>query len=320
MKSTFDWIIKNAWNLFGAIGVAGTFYFSLVHVPDYVKEINTSKVSVIHESLLDNLQEFLFHDQTINIEDVRSFIEGKELKYGVDYPYNPDEVLIQIQERFMGNKFIPLAKRETLLENIKSVRATYSEPAIEQSNSLDKLNYLAWFLSMLGVFTAIVGAASLWRKIKYDRETEADIDIVEVESREHRGTVTSGIYEFEKMVGDVLSELGVLQSPSNSSHDFGYDFIANGVNGAFIVEVKRYKRMLGVGTARGFMHAVSESKKGGILIVSSGVTQRTKKLVNEHNKISESNKVFIVVGDSKDIIKEQLTELLVAKSDNKNNV
>ena len=36
MKSVVTWILKNAWNLFGAIGVAGTFYFSLMYVPDYV--------------------------------------------------------------------------------------------------------------------------------------------------------------------------------------------------------------------------------------------------------------------------------------------
>ena len=74
MKSVFDWIIKNAWNIFGVIGVAGTFYFSLMHVPDYVKEITTGKVNVIHESLMDDVQELLFYEKSVSIEDIDSFI------------------------------------------------------------------------------------------------------------------------------------------------------------------------------------------------------------------------------------------------------
>ena len=69
MKSVFDWIIKHAWNLFGVIGVALTFYFSIMYVPGYVKEITTGKVTVIHESLMDNIQELLFYEKTVSIED-----------------------------------------------------------------------------------------------------------------------------------------------------------------------------------------------------------------------------------------------------------
>ncbi len=80
MKNLFEWIIKNLWNLFGMLGVLGMFYFSLLHVPDYVKEITTGKVNVVHESLLDDVQELLFYDKDLSISDISSFIKGKELK------------------------------------------------------------------------------------------------------------------------------------------------------------------------------------------------------------------------------------------------
>lgn len=317
MKSVFDWIIKNAWNLFGVIGVAGTFYFSLMHVPDYVKEITTGKVNVIHESLMDDVQELLFYENTVTIEDINSFIKGKELKQGVSYPYNPDELLVQIQERFMGNKFIPLEKRESLLESIKAVRSTYSPPKAEEKKPFNWAPLLSWLFSGLGVLIASIGAASITRKLKNDKETEVDIVAGDVVINQYHTSMTAAAYEFEKMVGDVLNEIGALKSSQEATYDQGYDFLASSDSGEFIVEVKRYKKLLGLGTAREFMYKVNKSGKGGILIVSSGVTQRTKQLIDEHNKISENQKVYLILADSKESVKEKLTELLCEKASNK---
>lgn len=313
----FDWIIKNAWNIFGVIGVAGTFYFSLMHVPDYVKEITTGKVNVIHESLMDDLQELLFYEKSVSIEDINSFIKGKELKQGVSYPYTPDELLVQIQERFMGNKFIPLEKRESLLAAIKAVRATYSPPKTAEPKSFSWEPLASWLFSGLGVLIAAIGAASIIRKLKIDKETEVDIVSGDLVINSHYSSMMASVMEFEKMVGEVLQELGALSGVPSGSQEHGYDFEAKGAEGDFIVEVKRYQKLLGLGTAREFMYKVNKSGKGGILVVSSGVTQRTKQLINEHNDISDNQKVHLVIGSRKSEVKEKLQKILATKASNK---
>lgn len=309
MKSVFNWVIKNAWNLFGVIGVVGTFYFSLVHVPDYVKEITTGKVNVIHESLMDDVQELLFYEKAVSIEDIESFIKGEELKQGVSYPYNPEEILVQVQERFMGNKFIPLEKRESLIEKIKEVRSKYSPPKIPIEKPIDWTPFLSLLFSGLGVAIAIAGATSIARKLKIDKETEVDILSGNVVFNQYHSAMTAAAFEYEKMVGEVLSELGVLKSTESHVRDIGYDYLAGNNGKEVIIEVKNYKKLVGLGTARQFLHRVIESGKGGILVVSSGVTQRTKELINEHNKITDNQNVFLVVGDSKELVKSQLARL-----------
>ena len=77
----------------------------------------------------------------------------------------------------------------------------------------------------------------------------------------------------------------------------------------FIIEVKKYRKMLGLGTARSFLNMILASGKGGVLVVSSGITQRTKELILEHNQISENQKIYVVTGDSKDKVKSQLAEI-----------
>lgn len=317
MKSVFNWIIRNAWNLFGVIGVAGTFYFSLAHVPDYVKDITTGKVSVVHEDLMDDIQELLFYEKPVTIEDIESFIRGKELKQGVSYPYNPDELLVQVQERFMGNKFIPLEKRESLVASIKTVRASYSPPAVLAEKPFDWTSILSWIFSGLGVLIAAIGAASISRKLKSDRETEVDMVAGDVVINQYQSSMTASAYEFEKMVGEVLEEIGALKPLPEGRYDHGYDFLAADNEKEYIVEVKRYSRLLGLGTARDFMYKVNQSGKGGILVVSSGVTQRTQQLIDDHNKLSENQKVYLIVADSKNEVKSKLLNVLSGKASNK---
>jgi hypothetical protein len=317
LKSVFNWIIKNAWNLFGVIGVAGTFYFSLAHVPDYVKDITTGKVNLVHESLMDDIQELLFYEKPVTIEDVESFVRGKELKQGISYPYNPDELLVQVQERFMGNKFIPLDKRESLIASIRAVRGSYSPPTVLAEKPFDWTSMLSWVLSGLGVLIATIGAVSIIRKLKNDREIELDMVAGDVVINQYHSRMTTAAYEFEKMVGEVLAEIGALKSLPDGHHNHGYDFLAADKEREYIVEVKRYSRLLGLGTAREFMYKVNQSGKGGILVVSSGVTQRTQQLIDEHNKVSENQKVYIIVADSKSEVKSKLSDVLSGQASNK---
>lgn len=304
MKSFFSWILKNSWNLFGAIGVTGTFYFSLMYVPDYVKDIATSKVTVVHESLMDDIQELIFYEKAISISDVKTFIRGKELKQGVEYPFTSEELLVQIQERFMGNKFIPLEKRESILKSISTIRSQYTQPQKKADKAINWVPIFSWIFSGLGVLVGLLGATSIINKLKTDKETEADIisgDVI----ISHNVSMSSAAFEYEKMVGDVLSELGVLKA--NDTNE--YDFLAGNKGKEVIVEVKKYRSLVGLGTARKFLHQVLESGKGGILITSSGVTKRTIEVIAEHNKITETQNVFLVTGDTKESVKSQLAKL-----------
>lgn len=309
MKSAFDWIIKNLWNLFGVLGVLGTFYFSLAYVPDYVRDINSGKVSVIHEDLIDDVQEILFYEKDISIEDIKAFIEGKELTQDVAYPYTPDELLVQVQDRFMGNKFIPLEKREALLNQIKVIRAAYVPPLETVQKSDNWLIVFSWLVAGIGASAAVLGATSIVRKIKQDKETEIDIASGEEIYRSPNDEVAISIYDFEKMVGEVLGDLGVLKFQDQQIGDTGIDFVAEKDGIEYIVEVKRYRKLLGLGTAQSFMYQVSKSGKRGILVVSSNVTQRTRQLIAEHNQMYENQRVYLIVGESRQKIEKQLAKI-----------
>ncbi|MEJ1418013.1 MAG: restriction endonuclease [Candidatus Sedimenticola sp. (ex Thyasira tokunagai)] len=210
----------------------------------------------------------------------------------------------------MGNKFIPLEKREILLQKIKNIRANYTPPKIAESKPFDWVGLLSWLFSGLGVAIASLGATSIVKKIKLDKETEVDIvqsgDIIIHNSS---GRFTGKAFEYEKMVGDVLKDLNVLKPEGENERDLGVDFFAEHKHKKYIVEVKRYNRLLGLSTAREFLYQVNKTESNGILVVSSGVTQRTKQLIKEHNWVSDKQLVHLVVGESKDAVKEALQKI-----------
>lgn len=309
MKLLWEWLLKNSWNLFSVLGVLATFYFSL-QVPDYVEKVAIGKNNVIHESLMDDIQEILFYDKKLSIEDINLFIKGKELKREVVYIYTADELLMQVQERFMGNKFIPLEKREALLQSIKEVRSTYTPPKNETTKEFEWKIIFTWLLSGVFIFIGITGIRSIYNKMKVDKETEIDITSMNTsgESNESGNKFLAAI-EFEKMVGDILKDLNINKTIEKSSRDRGYDFEAYDGKYGYIVEVKMYNSLLGLNTAREFLYKVNQSGKGGILVTLSGVTKRTKELIEQHNKVSENQKVYLITGESKNSIKNQFTKI-----------
>lgn len=301
--------MRNGWNIFSCIGVVGTFYFSLVYVPSYVKEINTAKINITHEDLIGDVQEFIFYDKEISINDINSLIKGKELDQASSYPFTSDELLLQVQNRFVTNKFIPLEKRESLIEKIKSIRSTYIAPKKSDENWFSQSSLISVIASILGALAAIFGALSIARKNELDRQTEIDIAPADLN---HNGRFSNTTpLEFEKTVGDVLNDLGELISHQMVGHDCHYDFEVRAKNINYIVEVKNYKKLLGLSTVQNFIHEVNKSRKKGILIVSSGFTERTKQIINEHNKLSENHEIYLVAADNKIKLREQLQKILL---------
>ncbi|MBW3513123.1 restriction endonuclease [Shewanella sp. NKUCC01_JLK] len=205
----------------------------------------------------------------------------------------------------MGNKFIPLEKRESLLISINKLRASYRLPSMPVEKHFNWVPIISWLLSGLGAIISVVGATSLVGKLNRDKETEADIISGDVIINHLGGSMSATAFEYEKMVGEVLTELGVPHKSDSNE----YDFIVNHQGKEVIVEVKMYRKLLGLGTARNFLNTILASGKTGILVVSSGVTQRTKELIQEHNQISDNQKILLVIGDSKEKVKKQLSEI-----------
>ncbi|TVL98685.1 MAG: hypothetical protein CV087_20870 [Candidatus Brocadia sp. WS118] len=309
------WALKYFWNIFSVIGVIATFYYSVFYVPDYVQKIIQGKGDIINESLLNDVQELIFNHQDIRISDIETLVKGKELKHGVKYEYSIDELLIQTQEKFMSNKFIPIEDRKAIFEKIDSIRANYTPPEKVQDIVINWAEILPWILSFLGIVFSIIGIISISRKFRKDQEIETDLDADEPLLTEDYEFKTS--FKFEILVKNILDELekvevtkiGRVESPIDSADV--PDFIINAPKGQFLIECKKYKKLIGLGTMRQFLFMVQSHEKKGILITTSGFTVRSKDTAANHNNLSPHLPVFLIKASSKEELKSSLKKILL---------
>src|SRR5690606_3443123 len=122
MKEIWNWLVKNFSNLFTIIGIVLTVYFSLFYVPDYIRDNENERVKNINADLIESVQEVVYNNYELDQKQIEALIKGKEIKFKIEYPYSPKELLIQTQETFMANKFIPLNERVKVVKKIDSIR------------------------------------------------------------------------------------------------------------------------------------------------------------------------------------------------------
>ncbi|ENC7033436.1 hypothetical protein ABK020_003573 [Vibrio cholerae] len=311
IKLLKSWAISNFWNLFSFIGVVATLYLGFFYVPDYVEELGLNKQKLAHQELVADVQELLFYKQSITLADVDEIIKGKELVYAIKYKFTSPELLNQIQDNFLQNKFIPLDKRKELMVVIKELRSQYKEPSVPTATERD---YSSWISLLIYVLTGVISTLALVSivvKLKSDKETEVDIsssinisgDVI------HYANTYQSAYEFEAMVGQVIDDLEIdkLQVSKSDQH---FNFLINVSGVECIVEVKAYSKLLGLGTAKEFVNIVNNANKIGILVAKSGLTKRAIDLINSHNELAESNRIYVVTGSTRNDIKKSMQTVI----------
>ncbi|HIF9391948.1 TPA: restriction endonuclease [Photobacterium damselae] len=314
IKLLKSWAISNFWNIFSFIGVVATLYLGFFYVPDYVEELGLNKQKLAHQELVADIQELVFYNQPIMLGDIEDIIKGKELVYSIDYKFTSSELLNQIQNDFLQNKFIPLDKRNELMVTIKELRSQYEAPL---EVPLSKPDYTSWMSVLINILTGLVSflaVASIVAKLRADKETEVDISSsINVSNVSGDVVYTSNSYrtahEFESMVGEVLDDLNINKTTQSNTRDHHYDYLIDVAGTECIVEVKAYSKLLGLGTAKEFVSVVNKVDKVGILVAKSGLTKRALELIDSHNQLTESSKIYVVTGSTRQDVKKSLHTL-----------
>ncbi|WP_168232570.1 restriction endonuclease [Pseudomonas veronii] len=307
-KIFLSWVLKNGWNLFSVIGVIGTFYFAIVYVPDYVKEISDSKISLARESLSADLQEILFYDKKIDYSEVGSLIRGREIKLGFNYPYSAKDLLLEVQDRFVSNKFISLDRRQELVATIDGIISSAPKDRELSKPSVDWPMMMAYVISVLGAIIASLGLKSLTNKLQADREIVVDIAGGEIVINQGSDSAFVQAVQYENLVSEVLKDLGI-PFTQNGYPDGGRDFVLQDETPPVQIEVKAYRQLLGLGTVRQICSLLARPGWNGILVVSSGLTKNAMQYVEQFNQMHEE-KIRVVIGREKNQLKEQLLSIL----------
>ena len=167
MKDFFIALKDNLSNIFSVVGIGLTVYFAVFYVPNYVEEIEIKKIESTHESLVESIQELVYNNHAVDAGDIETLIRGKELSGHLEYPFTSEELLIQVQDRFLENKFIPLDQRKALIEKLDEIREALPAPVVEAPEEDRKTKFTSiysWISAALGIVAGIFGFVSIWAR------------------------------------------------------------------------------------------------------------------------------------------------------------
>lgn len=224
MKQFLLALKSNLPNIFSLIGITLTIYFSVFYVPEYLQELKLQKIENINNSLILTVQELIYNRNPVEIEELQTLIRGKELKLHVEYPYTLDELLIQTQERFLDNKFIPLDQRKAIFERIDSIRTRIPDkikPEIQKD--VQSTDFISIIASAIGLIAAILGVYSVWAKTKSEKELEIQ-DRFEETKKEIELKVREGVIA-ENIILEVLRKIFQRGKINRDPHQIGIDFV-----------------------------------------------------------------------------------------------
>lgn len=182
MKETFVWIKNNLSHMFSIIGIILTIYFSVFYVPKYSEDIKIRRIDAANQEIISTIQELVYNKHDVNERNIKTLIKGKEIKGNISYPFNVDDLLIQVQENFLSNKFIPLDQRKDLVDRVDKIRESINSSKsenieIETEEKIDWYSIGSTLFAVLGVIISVMGASSLattTKKIK-DEEVESRV-------------------------------------------------------------------------------------------------------------------------------------------------
>lgn len=187
----FSWFKRGLPNLFSVIGIVLTFYFSVFYVPKYVSDTERARVSRTHLELVETIQEIVYAHKPMSRRDVETLIHGKELRSGVEYPYSVNDLLIQTQEAFMANRFVPLDERIALVAVLDSLREP-EQAVVDRSEAMpdsstigpsdgserSEFRVISILSILLGGAATALASLSLMQKLRHEREALAQEAVV----------------------------------------------------------------------------------------------------------------------------------------------
>lgn len=306
MKEFLSWIKDNLSHMFSLVGIILTVYFSIFYVPQYSEDIRLKRIEGINGELISTIQELAYNKHQINLHDIETLIKGKELRNNIEYPYTVDQLLVQVQETFLANRFIPLESRKELVEAIDSVRETIQPVASEYESKEDYIKF-SWLslVAALGVIISMLGSFSLFSSAKKQREEEVEERVVaQKEIFQHR---IKRAFALEEFVGKKLESIyGASNVEREGQSDIGVDYLVRkDGKPKFAVEVKFTDTdLIPLRTINKIGAIAKNLGYPVVLVTNAALTKNAKHRFENLNSELEKSNLYVVSVDEIESIEE----------------
>lgn len=221
---------KNIGNIISIIGTIATLIFGiygLFFVPDYVNDAKKEKQTLANKEIINDIKEIIYSNAKSDSHIVSTLKNGKELKYDITLQKTNKQILVETQEDFINDKFLPFKQRMALYSKIDSLKAiTPNDDNFEEKKIENKVseNLIIYTLSIMSLLVSLLLIFKLFfrRKQQINDELEKLFEKIQDINPE----ISNEFKSFEIIVAQTLSELGLdFEDFTINPKDFAFDFL-----------------------------------------------------------------------------------------------
>lgn len=299
---------KNIWNVIGVIGTIATLFFGiygLIVKPNYIEDANKQRQESANNEIINDVKEVIFSNNKIDSLLVPTLVKGKEIKYEINYPKSNNDVLVEVQESFMSDKFIPLVQRIYLYNKVDSLKRITPEKRITLEMAEMKKTSFTIFKYGLPILSLIFSFLLFYGLIT--RRKQQIKDEFEEKFEEIQETQSESIIDYKNMVIEVIKrlELDWEDNTTNNSKEFSFDFLINQNKKRIGIEVKsRISQDFLMKIRNQFVH----SKLDALIIITNKLIDfSTFSMLSD---LSKSKRIFLITATTFDKLQIEMEKIL----------
>lgn len=296
LMKAINWLITNLSNLLSITGIILTLYFGIFYIPSWLKEAKTEKQNNAVKDIKQSIKELVYNDSLVNIYEISTLIEAKEIELNQNFPYSTKQVLTISQESFAEDNFLPIERRKELIKKIEILKKQLPKPKETKHNvdNISSISLVSLTSILLTLSTVIFGIIGIFKRKKEEdnikEELGNEINITneyQIKFENNRQQEQNLIKIIEEIEGINILEYG-------SNFDKGYDLKFNYNNKDYFVEFKFLtKSKVGLQTINKIINFTRYNNSEIWLIYNTDLTSMVKDLINDFNeKHVKENVVF----------------------------
>jgi hypothetical protein len=309
----WNWLLRNFGNFLSGLSILITIYFGVFYVPSYLKDAQQQKIQNSKEVIEQSLKELVYSDSTASYAEVNTLVRAQEIVLGQTFPLRPDELLTEVENSFMQDKFLPLPKRRELLYKIEQLKLKIppvGKPAQQTENhGTFWLTLLSFAITLAGTVFGLLSAFYRYRQQKaVEEEAEnTNLQIDHILPQNHAAVV------YEEAIYNLLKAYPGVENvtlPLNINPGFDLTFKYKGED--YFVEIKYLtKSKVGLNTLRQFIYMLKGLEGNFWLIHNSDLTSMTQEKFKEFAPIMQDKRnVLFVQAANAEALAAKLPELL----------
>ncbi len=315
MRTFWKWIGKNLSNIFGLSGILVTVYLGVFYVPGWLKQSQQEKVLNAQNDLQQLIKELIYSDSVCTFSEVSILMKAKEIQLNQSYPLSAKDLLTQVEESFMQDRFLPLEKRKALVSELELIKIQIPEqPSSQNIKTESKIKVLVfqWLSVILSLVGGIVAVMSFYSKFKTEKAKDEEIEN-QIIVTENSSPNIDLAYDFEKQITQVIaSHPGVQIKHTSNENDFGFDIGFEFKQKPYFVEVKYLiVSKVGLSTFNKFLYNQRGLEGEFWFVYNTELTEMVKRRSEEMIKVfSPSRNIVLIKANDIQNFKKQLQNLL----------